>query len=291
MPRAPTSPKVVVPSPEEGPPPLARVGVIALVGFAIGIVWPWLAGVRFVPSAPGRNDETAALAAPAPSEAPEAPTPPAAPQPTITRTDAQTVNVGEALVVSCRDDQGNKQRACDAVDFTSVAHDKLLALAACPAAQGASKVLSIGFDVDFTQRTVRDVDKGKSTTFDRETTRALLACAKKEFETVDLSGIAHENARYQIYYLVEFVPPGSVVKGAPDDDDDDGAEPVVEASGLATVRWDVALVRDAPDTGKVSTRLRYGTRVEVAARKGKWYLIKYDGKGNQGWVHENAIGL
>ena len=48
--------KVEVPKPEQDKPELGRVGIIAAAGFAIGVAWPWLAGVRLVPSPP--NDET-----------------------------------------------------------------------------------------------------------------------------------------------------------------------------------------------------------------------------------------
>jgi hypothetical protein len=87
---------------------------------------------------------------------------------------------------------------------------------------------------------------------------------------------------------VEFVPPGTPIEV-------EGAAPVdeetTEASGLATVSWDVAIVRNQPDGGSIITRLRYGTRVVVVARRGNWYEVKYDAKGRRGWVHKNAIGL
>jgi hypothetical protein len=202
------------------------------------------------------------------------------------RTTEQQVKIGDPIVVSCRDERGNRMKECDDVDFASVARDKLLALAQCPAAKGASKILSIGFDVDFAENTIREIEKGKSTTFPSSKTKELIACAEKEFASIDLSGIEHEKPRYSIFFLAEFVPPGTMIKGEATDE-----EQTVEASGLATVRWDVALVRENPDDGDVKARLRYGTRVEVAARRGKWYLVEYDGKGTKGWVHENAIGL
>jgi hypothetical protein len=269
---------------------LARVGIIALIGFGIGIVWPWLAGVRFVPDAPGNDDdESAAVAAEAsgaPSASVAAPEPePAEPAPPR-RTTQEQVKIGDPIVVSCRDERGRKSTKCDEIDFASVAHDKLLALAQCPAAKGASKILSIGFDIDFEKNTIREIEKGKSTTFPSRKTKELLACAEKEFASIDLSGIAHEKPRYSIFFLTEFVPAGTMIEGEGEEE-----EQTVEASGLATVRWDVALVRDAPEDGDVKARLRYGTRVEVAARRGKWYLVEFDGKGTKGWVHENAIGL
>src|SRR5947207_701354 len=41
----PRSLRVDVPKPNQDRPELRRVGVIAAAGFAIGIVWPWIAGV------------------------------------------------------------------------------------------------------------------------------------------------------------------------------------------------------------------------------------------------------
>jgi hypothetical protein len=290
MARRVASPRIAVPRPEDDRPPLARVGIIAAVGFAIGVVWPWLAGVRFVPQAPGGGDDRTPAAVEPAASAPAPPTPatpPEPPAPAPQRTTEQQVKVGEAIIVSCRDERGNKKKECDRIDFDSVARDKLLALAACPAAKGAAKILSIGFDIDLEKNQILKVEKGKSTTFDDDKAKALLACAEREFAAVDLSKIPHEHARYSVFYLAEFVPPGTLLKaeGASAD------EQTVEASGLATVRWDVALVRDEPDTGDVRARLRYGTRVKVAARRGKWYLIEYDAKGSKGWVHQNAIGL
>jgi hypothetical protein len=47
--------KVELPSKKDEPLKLGRVGLIALAGFAIGIVWPHLAGVRLVPTLPSES--------------------------------------------------------------------------------------------------------------------------------------------------------------------------------------------------------------------------------------------
>lgn len=284
--------KVELPKPEDDQPNLGRVGIIAAVGFAIGVVWPWLAGVRLVPSPPAAEAVAEPVpsgsVAPAASIAPMASAAPArAPEPE--RTEKQSVNVGEALIVGCRDDKGHKVDPCDKVDFDAVAKGRLLNLANCPEAAGMSKVLSVGFELDFTKNQIEKISEGKSTTFGKETSDALLKCAKAEFETAKLDGITHEQAHYSVYYPVEFVPPGTLVEKA--SPSGGGEEETTEASGLATVSWDSALVRDQPDGGEIRARLRYGTKVIVTGKRGKWYLIKYDAKGNQGWVHKNAIGL
>jgi hypothetical protein len=267
------------------------VGVIAGVGFAIGIVWPWLAGVRLAPSVPVEESETSpALSTSATTRETKQEAPPAAKadEKPPERTKTLTVEVGEAQIISCRDKDGNKKEDCDKIDFDSVAKPRLMALATCPAAKGAAQLLSIGFDLDFDKNEVRDITDGKSTTFGEDTTKELLTCAKKEFASAKLTDIDHENARYSIFYFLDFIPPGKLLgpAGAAEEE-----EELKEASGLATVSWDAALVRESPEDGAIKTRLRYGTRVVVSARKGKWYLVKYDSKGTKGWVHKNAIGL
>ena len=37
--------------------------------------------------------------------------------------------------------------------------------------------------------------------------------------------------------------------------------------------------------------LTYGTEVFVTGRQGDWYRVKYDAKGNEAWVHKNALAL
>lgn len=283
-----------MPKPAEDRPELGRVGAIAALGFALGAVWPWLAGVKLVPSPP--TDELAEVSsaaaqpsgsAPAASaHAPDQPTATAEPEATE-RTREETVNIGELQVFACRDSKDKKLKDCDKVGFDALARGRLSALAACDAAKGAKDTLSIGFELDFEQKTISQIFSGKSTTFSKEKAARLVECATKEFESVRLDDLDHEHELYTVFYFVEFVPPGTVTK-APEPA---AGEETSEASGLATVGWDVAVVRDEPETGKILTRLRFGTRVVVTARRGKWYRVKYDAKGTQGWVHRNALGL
>lgn len=285
-----TNVRVEVPNAAADRPPLVRVGIIAGVGFAIGIAWPWLAGVKLVPSAPVDEEPAAApvasaTASSAPAEKPKVVTAKgknAPPKPE--RTKEQTIEVGEAIIVSCRDQSGRKHEDCDKVPFDPLAKPRILTLANCPAAKGASQMLSIGFDLDFEKNEVTEISSGKSTTFPDNKTEALLDCARKEFASVKLTGLAHGFTRYSIFYFAQFVPAGTVVGG-------EAEEPASEVSGFATVGWDSALVREAPEDGEIQTRLRYGTRVAVTARKGKWYLVQYDAKGTKGWIHKNAIGM
>src|SRR4051812_13237569 len=97
-----------------------------------------------------------------------------------------------------------------------------------------------------------------------------------------------------MFYKVEFpkaVTPNSDTAEAGPAGEAASAE-VTEASGHATVAWDVALVRSsASRDGAVVARVLQGTRVSVTGRRGDWYRIKYDVKGSVGWVYRTAIGM
>src|SRR5262245_43520377 len=114
--------RVQVPSREEDRPAWIKVGVIAVIGFAIGIAWPRLAGIRPGPNSPadvasaaaasasapvGRPPETVSpstLSATAPknSSAPaaslNAPSPPSG---------APNVTLSRGAVVSCKTEDGD----------------------------------------------------------------------------------------------------------------------------------------------------------------------------------------
>ena len=71
--------KVELPKPGEDKPRFSRVGIITAVGFGLGVLWPRLAGVHLVPSAPA--EEVAGVSSAAEEAAPAGsgdPTPPAA---------------------------------------------------------------------------------------------------------------------------------------------------------------------------------------------------------------------
>jgi hypothetical protein len=105
--------------------------------------------------------------------------------------------------------------------------------------------------------------------------------------------VTHAHASYTVFFPVEFLPPGPPpAASAPEPEDPTSGESVTAASGTATVTWNVAIVRDAPnkDAGRVA-RLAGGTRVTVVARQNDWYKIKYDAKGSEGWVYKGALGL
>jgi hypothetical protein len=281
--------RIEVPRPEQDKPELGRVGVIAAAGFVIGIAWPWLAGVRLVPSPPTEEtvEAVASAAAPPSASAAAAPAAPGASAPVgpAQKTDAETTKISELQITGCRDGKGRKKKDCDKVGIDDRVRPHLAALTSCTEAQGASETLSIGLELSFADQTITDVFAGKSTTFSREKAHALVECARKELAPVRLDGLGHEHDEYTVFYFVEFVPPGAPVAPAA------AGEETADASGLATVVWDSAVVREQPEDGKIVSRLRYGTRVAVSAKRGKWYEVKYDAKGDKGWVHRNALGL
>lgn len=262
---------------------LGRVGVIAVVGFGIGVLWPRLAGLRLVPNLPA--DESDALSgAPDPEPAASAP-PPTSVLPV--KPPREPYLIGPAEVTSCRDSKKKKRTECDPIDFDLLARERIHTLSACEATQRADGVLSLGFNLDFDKDRVTGVELGKSTTLDEPVAQALLRCIEQNLGEVSLTGIRHEQSVYTVYYKIE-------IGGEKEPEAEEASEPVeaTPASGVATVAWDVALVRAEPTReGEVVARLLQGVRVTVRARHGNWYQVEYDAKGSRGWVFSTAIGM
>jgi hypothetical protein len=286
---------VEIPSPVEEHPRFARVGLVAAIGFAIGIAWPWLAGVRFAPSPPTqeltRPEAPAApdAPAPAPSRSPNVPAAASAPAPTPTET--KRINVGKGSVTSCRTADGKTLPACDPVPVDDQLVPRLEALQGCAGVGAAAGVLSIGIKLDLEAGKVTGILQGKSTTIDDASAHTLVACAEHELAALSLQKVPHAQASYTVFYLVEFA--------AAEEAGDDGAahdatkeSETTPASGMATVAWVAARIRkepakESPEVG----RLLSGTRVKVLGRKGDWYRVRYNAAGDEGWVFRSAIGL
>ncbi len=284
----PTSVKVEIPKPGEDRPKLGRVGIITVVGFALGVLWPTLAGVKLVPSAPVEAVESTTEALPAPSGDPAlTPDPgqaapgevPAPPEPTVD----QRFTLGAMQIISCRTGDGGRRTNCGELDLSSMMADKLKALAACPGTEEARGMLSLGLEVNFAHKKVTEVLKGRSTTLPDPAAETFLECAKKEFATASVDGVKHEFTRYTVFYPLDIVPTGQ--SAAPPE------APTDSASGRATVSWEVAIIRDAPKDGTIVARVLRGTNVTVTGRQNDWYRVKYDAKGGEGWVFKTAIGM
>jgi hypothetical protein len=279
-----------VPTAAADRPSWVKVGVIAAVGFAVGIAWPRLAGVRLGPNAP----ETAAAAAPA-SASPAAsdsalsvqlPPPPvpsavptAAPGPAL-----PTVTVGKAFVLSCKTDDGAtlKSAECGGFSFDSVALPRLKKLEKCTAADGISGKLGVVLNVDFESSHI-GVDNGKATNI--PSSEPLFACVRDAFNGVPLGGVEHQHPRYSIAYTLSLAAPPSAATAA---------QAATTAGGDETpgvVVWDAAIVRDAPRSKTALARLPRGTKIMVGPGKDNWYKIKYGADfGSEGYVFRAAIG-
>lgn len=256
---------------------LTRVGIIAAVGFVIGIAWPRLAGVSLVPEAP--IEESRDLSA----EEEESPTQAPVESEVIELTPEDRLGVSPAKITSCVSAEGDKTSSCDALAIDDLVHDSLISLLGCPAATGVFGTLSLGFVVDFEAAKITKVKSGRSTDLPKSTAKELLLCAEKNFGTVDLAKVPHQYAQYQVFYLLDFKTPEVAAEQK---------STITPASGQATVQWQTALIRkEAEQDAPVQARLLSGARVVVTGRMGDWYRVKYDAKGREGWVHGAALGL
>jgi len=290
--------KVEVPGTHDDSVKFGRVGIIALIGFAIGIAWPRLAGVKLVPSVPvpaaaeaSARELTGAPADTKPVEAPPAPAAPSAAP--VDKPPAERLLVSDVQVASCRNEHGKRSQSCDRVDFDRVAREPLRGLGSCPGTEDAAGVLSLGFELDFQADKIKSIQSGKSTSLEQDNVDRLLGCARERFASVSLAGIPHEQNAYTLYYRLELLSSGGAKPSAGDPGGSRGSgDEGTPASGHATVSWDVALVRATPARdGEVRARVLSGTRVVVTGKNGDWFRVKYDAKGNPGWVYRTAIGM
>lgn len=257
--------------------PLYRVGIIALLGFGVGVVWPRLAGVSLVPEPPVEHSAPSA-----PSDIQTgAPTPTEAPPRTIAP--KERLAIGPAKITSCRDQAGQKVDRCGTLEIDALLQPTLLSLTECPAASGAFGTLSLGLELDLGKGKISGVQSGKSTSLPASVTKEILRCAEEGLALVSPARVKGSHASYTIYYVLEFKTPEEVVSGESD---------VTPASGKGTVRWQTALIRKEPARdGEVLARLLTGSEVIVTGRRGEWYRVKYDAQGREGWVHGAALGL
>ncbi len=255
-----------------------HVLVIMAVGFGIGVLWPRLAGVSFVPEAPieteEQSDEEVAAegAEGVPTQDPEV----------IELTPEDRLKISPPQITSCETGK-DKSTTCDTLAVDELVHSHLISLLGCPSAVGVFGTLSLGFKLDFEKGKVVDIESGRSTDLPETTTTELIRCAQTDFDSIALNGVPHKHDRYQVYYLLEFKTPEAAAEEKTS---------VTAASGKATVQWRTALIREEADReGKVVARLLSGAVVIVTGRMGEWYRVKYDEKGREGWVHGAAIGL
>lgn len=289
-------PAFQVPAAAQDRPSWVKVGVIAAVGFAVGIAWPRIAGLKLGPNAPepGAHASAAAKSAdPMASGVPSAAlaAPPVLPSPIPSASaaapsnNAPTVTFGHGFVLSCKTKDGEtlKGSACGAVGgFEGFAQPRLKKLAQCPAADGVSGKLAVVLTVDFSSSHI-GVDTGKQTTI--ASPDGLYACMRAAFQGAPIGGLEHDHARYSILYTVTLAAPNGAAAAA------GSAQAGDPKDASAEVRWETALVRDAPRNGAIVARLPRGTKLHLGVAKDGWYPVKFGPDfATDGWVYRGAIG-
>lgn len=313
---------IQIPSAGADQPSWMRVGAIAVIGFAVGIAWPRLAGVRLGPNAPvsslpaNSNASSSAESAPpkptASGAAPVASASLVAPVPPVVAPAAAsaagvapagggtTVTVGPGILLSCRTEGGEtlKGKACGPIPFDTIALPRLRRLSTCAATPGSEGRFSPKFQLDF-ERNKMSVQLGTKNTVGN--VDSLSTCLGALFEKVSINAVAHEHSRYLLQYNIVFAPaqggsgkPGVVANTPP-------APAAAEATGgsktpsnesgsggEAKIAWDVAIVRDAPRTGSIVGRIQRGTPVQILATENNWYKVR--GGASEGWLYRGAIG-
>ena len=290
-------PTVVTPTPDRDRALNGIVGVVALVGFVVGIAWPRFLGVKVGPDVPGGTTPS-----PAASDKPNATTTPGTASATVSATEPspkgegpdeeagvtnkQQVVIGAGEVSACRNKKGEKQDECGKIAFDAHAKKHLEELARCPSAIGLEGTLSLQVSLNFEKNVVSVDGFKKKADIPSSTQKGVLNCAGEAFKGLELEGIPHTHLRYSLIYPVSFYPPGK----EPPKPAAPGEEAPAEESGLgsASVKWEKALGRETPEEGKVVARLAQGTRMKLLEQKGDWYRI--ESSKAKGWVYRQAIG-
>jgi hypothetical protein len=290
---------VQVPAPGADRPAWTKVAVIAGIGFVVGVAWPRLAGVRLGPSVP-ESASAAATSAPVESVpasiasiAPSTPVPAVAavpaPPPSASAAPVVNLTVGHGVIFACKSASGDTLKAgeCGSLPgLDGIVMPRLRKVADCPEAANNPGKLHVVVHIDFGRGGVGvDLGRGNSVS----SPDALLACAKTSMQGAVMSGVPHENSRYSVAYSLTFgdasggaTPQGSASGRVGGDASGDGSAQIV---------WEVAIVRDAPKTGKVVAHLPHGSTVKLGPAKEGWFPVKYgDGFASDGWVYRGAVG-
>lgn len=305
--------RVEVPSAQEDRPAWVKVGVIAVVGFVVGVAWPRLAGIRPGPTSPADAASAAAASASAAPRAPESAAPasasltaPAASSAPAALASAASVATGapnvmlsRGAVISCKNEEGETLKgaaACGGLGgLDAIAQPHLRKIAQCPAAEGMTGKVPMILTVDFAGgRVGLDIGKSKDIT-NRD---GLLTCMRPHVIGIRPGNMTHEHPRYTVLYTATLTAPdasagapaasGGHAGGTPGAADSSASN--ASDSPTAQVVWEVALVRDAPRTGAIVGRLQRGSKVRVSAGPQEgWYKVQFGG-ATEGWVYRGAIG-
>jgi hypothetical protein len=285
-------PSIHIPAPGADRPSWLRVGVFAFVGFAIGVAWPKIAGVRLGPAAPA--EAVSAVAASRAAEMASASASANVPAVTTPATSAPpaanvTINVGHAAILSCKTEDGESLKGKDCGWLTGLdplIQTRLKRLAQLPATGENPGKLNVILGLDFKNNRI-SVESGKSSTVkDVDSLKAFIA---GEVKSMSLKPVDHQNERYSVLYVV------NIQTGAEATPSASGSAPPSNAAALpegqAAVAWETAIVRDAPHTGAIVAHLTRGAKVQLGTNEGGWYKIKFGPSfASEGWVYRGAIG-
>jgi uncharacterized protein YgiM (DUF1202 family) len=291
--------KVDIPAPGDDRAITSKVGLIALVGFVVGVAWPRLLGVHVGPNPPGGGDDKVA-AHPTEPSASAAASASAAPAPEASSDAAEApqvsnqeqVVVSEGTLEACKNKKGEKQKECGSLSIDKVVVPKLGGLKDCASALGLDGEVTVALGIDFDKSTV-DVLEDKKSGLPVSTVRGILKCAGDELKGLELEKIPHTHSRYTVAFSVKFYRPGNgpdeaKPEGDKGDEKGDAASGEGSELGKATVAWEKALVRESPKDGKVIARLPQGTRVKLLKKDDDWYEVSSG--STKGWLYRSAIG-
>ena len=290
--RSDTPLQVDIPAPSADQPPWTKVGVVAAIGFVIGVAWPRVAGFQIGP-APPQDGRPAAIALPSPRSAAPIASQGAPPAPTASggaaTTNEETVSVAAGELVKCRDAKGKALDKCDEIAVDPLLVPRLRELTRCPSAIGLAGKVTIAFDLDFKHRKIAvQRAKGKAQ-LPRTTLDGVTRCAEKGAAGVSLDDLTHEATRYTVSYVLSFTPPGKT----PEPETADAAKPDAkdESPGkVAEVSWRSVQVHDAPKKNAPTVaKLSRGAKVVVLEQKDEFVRVEI-GDGKQGWVVRESVG-
>jgi len=215
---------VEVPNAERDKPAWVKVGVIAAVGFIVGIAWPRVMGVKLGPNAPGESAAAAAAASASghPGRAPDAPPASVAKMatPIVSASNAPGSGSGSATavglppnivvqrgtVLSCKtaDGETKKGKECGAVGaLDQVVSPRVRRISTCSGIEGQTGKLSLVISADFAAGRI-SYEVGKASTV--ANLDAVQSCLKTSFHGTTIDKVAHEHARYTVVYNAVFAP-------------------------------------------------------------------------------------
>ncbi len=287
-----SAPSVHIPTAQADRPSWLRVGLIAIVGFAVGVAWPKIAGVRLGPTAPAEAISAVAAAsraAEAAASASAALIVPAPPASTAAAPAAVTITVSRGAILSCKTEDGESLKGKDCgglAGLDPLVQTRLKRLAQAPVASDNPGKLNVVLGLDFANNRI-SVESGKSSTVkDVDSLKAFVA---GEVKSMSLKPVDHNNARYSVLYVVNIG--GGAAEASSGATPQASTPQAVLPDGTAAVAWETAIVRDAPHTGNIVAHLPRGTKVQLGTQEGGWYKIKFGPTfATEGFVYRGAIG-